>query len=314
MTFSQSVKSEIYKTVRNLKGDNATFFLTAVLKSIGSLTLGNNGFAFSIESDNTDFLSLCKNLAFSQLGVEAEIESYNVNAKGQAVYSCTFDGRIGEMLRLTTRDNDGALTVCDDASSLVPQEPNCLRAFMQGLFLACGSVVIPVVDGSEQWQNKLNSKYHLELRFTDAVFAEAVSSAFPSMEFHSTSRKNHLILYLKDSEKIADFFVFVNAMKAKLDLENVIIGRSMRNTANRQMNCITANIEKTVAASARQLAAIEVIRKTGLFEGLPDQLKDIALLREQYPEANLDEIANMLNISKSGANHRFAKLIELANI
>ncbi len=45
--------------------------------------------------------------------------------------------------------------------------------------------------------------------------------------------------------------VYLNAMSAKLKLENVIIGRSMRNDANRQSNCISANIEKSVVAAEK---------------------------------------------------------------
>ena len=101
-------------------------------------------------------------------------------------------------------------------------------------------------------------------------------------------------------------------MSAKLKLENVIIGRSLRNDANRQRNCIAANIDKSVNASERQLAAIAAIRKQGLFDGLTPQLKEIAVLREQFPEANLDELAAKAGISKSGTNHRLAKLCQIA--
>ena len=101
-------------------------------------------------------------------------------------------------------------------------------------------------------------------------------------------------------------------MSAKLKLENVLVVRSVRNVTNRQTNCTVANIEKSIAAASKQLAAISTLRQLGVFEGMSDSLKEIAVLREKYPEATLDEIADMLNISKSGANHRFAKLIELA--
>ena len=70
--------------------------------------------------------------------------------------------------------------------------------------------------------------------FADADFADKVLAYYGDVPFRSTIRKTHTVLYLKDSEKIADFLVYVNAMKGKLKLENVIIGRSMRNTANGQ--------------------------------------------------------------------------------
>ena len=312
MTFSQEVKSEILKSARNLQGGNATSFLTAVLKSAGSLTLGAHGFAFSIDSDNLDMLNLCKNFALAELESEADIQTHTLPKKGQQMHTCTFEAIVGERLALTARDNDGTLELCQDAAKLIPTDPTEKRSFLQGLFVAGGSVVIPVVDEEKQWSNTLNTKYHLELRFTDEAFAKAIEQNYSELDFHYLSRKSHSVLYLKDSEKIADFLVYVNAKSAKFTLENVIIRRSMRNDNNRVINCITANIGKTVAAAGKQLQAISTLKQMGLFDSLPDQLKDVARLRETYPEATIDEIADMLSISKSGANHRFAKLIELS--
>lgn len=312
MTFSQEVKSEILKSARNLQGSNATSFLTAVLKSAGSLMLGDFGLAFSLDSDNLELLTLCKNIAVEQLGSDACIETHEPHIKNQPSHTCTFDASVGQKLGLTTRDRDGALTLCEDVASLIPSDLAAKRSFMQGLFVSCGSVGIPTPDkDSQNSSNALGSKYHLELRFTDEAFAMAVAASFPELD-HFLSRKSHCVLYLKDSERIADFLVFVNATKAKFALTDVIILRSMRNEFNRQNNCIIANIGKTVDAALRQLQAIEALRSMGAFDELPNQLKDIALLREKYPEATLDEIADMLSISKSGANHRFNKLIELS--
>ena len=310
MTFSQTVKNEILKTVRNLKGCCATSFLTAVLKSAGSLTLTANGYSFYLESDNHDFLTICQSLAQSELDVSAEVEHEGNNKKGAPVFSCTFDKTLGEKLSLVKKDYDGSLIFCEMGCEFL-QKPCCRRAFLQGLFVAGGSVVIPQNDDLEQSEAD-KAKYHLELRLTDSSFADKVNDEFSELKFRVTPRKNHVVLYLKDSESVADFLVFVNAMSAKLKLENVIVARSLRNEVNRRNNCTMANIDKAVAAAVKQMEAIAVVKQKGLFDGLPDSLKEIALLREKYPEANLDEIADMLGISKSGANHRFAKLIELA--
>ena len=144
MTFSQTVKSEILKNIRKLKGCCATSFLTAVVKSIGSLELSFDGFYFSIESDNYELLTFCKNLAQTELDIGGEIQSANPNAKGAAVYTCEFHKNIGAKLGLTYRDGDGAMHLSGDARSLLPAKDCCKRAFMQGLLLAAGSVVIPV--------------------------------------------------------------------------------------------------------------------------------------------------------------------------
>lgn len=311
MTFSQTVKSEVLKNIRKIKGCCATSFLTAVVKAIGSLELGFDGFGFSIESDNYDLVTFAQSLARDELGVDGKIQSSNPNAKGAAVYSCEFHKSIGTKLGLVYRDNDGVMHLNDNVNKLLPTKDCCKRAFMQGLLLAAGSVVIPVAD-SDVGENTSGARYHAELRFSDKDFAEAVKNKYAEIPFRLTTRKNVTILYLKDSEVIADFLVYVNAMSAKLKLENVIIGRSLRNTANRQRNCIAANIDKSIDASERQLAAIAEIRRKGLFDGLTNQLKEIAVAREENPEATLDELAAKLGISKSGANHRLAKLIQIA--
>lgn len=314
MTFSQEVKSEILKSARKLQGCNATSFLTAVLKSAGSLTIAPNGFAFTLESDNLELLALCKTLAEEQLGAQVSIRTHELTVKSQRMHTCTFDASVGEKLGLTERDADGRLCLREDVRALIPNESAALRNFMQGLFVASGSLVIPalVMEKDEGTSNTMGTKYHLELRFTDEAFAEAVAESFSELEFHFLSRKRHFVLYLKDSEKISDFLVLVNATKSKFALDDVIISRSLRNTSNRQTNCDLANASKTVTAAGKQLEAIATLKRMGLFDGLPETLKDIARLREANEEATLDEIADMLCISKSGASHRFAKLIELS--
>ncbi len=308
MTISQSAKNEIMRSVRNAKPCCATAFLAAVLKSVGSITLGRGGYCFSVESDNVDFLNLCSRLAAERLNVNSTIEPYNLSAKKTAVYTCKFDSALGAKLHLTELDSNGLLVI-SDAKSLVPDSPCCKRAFMQGLFVACGSVTIPQSENPQEGSGR--SKYHLEVRFSDKEFAQAVFDAYPDVDFRSTPRKNGFVLYLKESERIADYLVYVDATQTYLKLENVLVARSVRNVANRQSNCTVANIEKAVAAASKQLDAIQTLRQRGAFDGLPDSLKQIAVCREQNPEATLDEIAALLHISKSGANHRFARLLDL---
>ncbi len=308
MTFSQSVKSEIIKSVRNAKPCCAKSFLTAVLKAVGSMTLIKGGYCFSVESDNAEFLTLIGRLA-EGLGHTTAVNSYNISAKGTAVYSCQLDAALGEELGLTVRDADGALAIAD-AGTLLPSQPCCRKAFMQGLFVSAGSVVAPQMKDAADPDD---AKYHLELRFANAELAAVVQEGYPAAGFHRMPRKNHIVLYLKDGDRISDFLVYVSATGAMMDLENVRIMRSMRNDVNRQNNCALANIEKTVAASSGQTNAIRQLRSSGLWDNLPEGLRQIALIREAHPEYTLEEIAAETHLSKSGVKHRFDKLMQLAD-
>ncbi|MBR2966315.1 MAG: DNA-binding protein WhiA [Clostridia bacterium] len=310
MTFSQSVKNEILKSLRHLKPCCSKGFLTAVFKTSGSLKLDYNGISFCLDSENDAFLKFCSRLAKEVCGIGGKMEENGVNAKGTPTYTCKFNGEIGKHLGFS--NNDGFNFLLLQQAVKMPTEPCCVRTFLQGLFVSCGSVMIPFAEDDLGESKSASSKYHLEMRFTDEDFANQVLQTYQHLGLHKTTRKNYTVLYIKNSSAIADFFVYVNAMSAKLKLENIIIGRSIRNTANRQRNCIEANIEKAVLASERQLSAIAELKRKGLYQSLPQSLKDVAEIRQEFPEANLDEIASRLGISKSGANHRLARLIQLS--
>lgn len=88
----------------------------------------------------------------------------------------------------------------------------------------------------------------------------------------------------------------------------------MRNTVNRKVNCETANINKTVSAAVKQMEDIRYICDTVGLESLPDNLKEMAKMRLERPEATLKELGEALEppVGKSGVNHRLRKLSLIA--
>ena len=101
---------------------------------------------------------------------------------------------------------------------------------------------------------------------------------------------------------------------AALELMQKKIFKSVRNKVNRQINSETANSNKTALASAKQIAAIEKIRKNKGLDYLSDELRELAQLRLDNPEFNLRELGEALStpISRSGVNHRLTRLMEIA--
>ena len=97
---------------------------------------------------------------------------------------------------------------------------------------------------------------------------------------------------------------------ALLDFENIRIIKSVRNNVNRQVNCETANLVKTVDASLRQVELIKKLINTGGVEQIPPRLKSLAMLRIDYPDCTLKELGTMMNppLSKSGVAYRMRKL------
>jgi len=180
----------------------------------------------------------------------------------------------------------------------------CNRAYLRGAFLAGGSISDP------------EKTYHLEISVRLLELAHYLMDIINSYELNSKiiKRKGYYVVYLKEGDHIVDFLNIVGAHGSLLELENIRILKDMRNNVNRIVNCETANLDKTVNASVRQVRNIEFIRDNIGFENLPKNLKEIAELRLLYSDASLKELGEMLDppLGKSGVNHRLRKLEEFA--
>lgn len=190
-------------------------------------------------------------------------------------------------------------------SNLVVQNYCCKRAFIRGAFLAAGSISDP------------EKGYHYEIvtpTGEKACQLRDLINAF-GLDSKVAQRKNHYLVYLKEGSQIVDILNVMEAHVALMELENVRILKEMRNSVNRQVNCETANINKTVAAATRQTEDIAYIRDTVGFSDLPEGLSEIAELRLEHPESSLAELGKMLGspIGKSGVNHRLKKLSLIAD-
>jgi len=105
----------------------------------------------------------------------------------------------------------------------------------------------------------------------------------------------------------------MGATDAMIELLNVKMEKDYKNNINRQVNCETANLKKQGDAAAKQIFAIKKLMADKSIN-IPDQLKELAAVRIEYPEASLKELGELLEppISKSGVNHRLKRLIEMA--
>lgn len=181
---------------------------------------------------------------------------------------------------------------------------NCKRAYLRGGFLATGSISDP------------DRSYHLEISFPDKLLADEYIHYLRDfkIEARQIKRKGHYIVYLKEGQEIVDFLNVTGAHGALMQLENIRIVKDVRNQVNRIVNCETANLEKTVNASCRQVENIRYINEHIGLESLPEGLYEIAKLRLENPDVSLLELGKMLSppLSKSGVNHRLRKIDKIA--
>ena len=184
------------------------------------------------------------------------------------------------------------------------EEDHCRTAFLRGAFLAGGSVTDPM------------KGYHLELATAHYHVGRELPALVREAGFEpkETERKGNRVVYFKHSRHIEDFLTFLGAPVSAMAVMNAKLERDLRGSVNRQVNCDSANLDKTVAAAREQLAAIRRLEASGRLDALPDKLKEAARLRLENPELNLSQLGALCDppVSKSAFNHRMRKLMELA--
>jgi DNA-binding protein WhiA len=117
---------------------------------------------------------------------------------------------------------------------------------------------------------------------------------------------------MKEGDSVIDFLGMLEADEAVESFEVARNVKEVREQVNRLVNCETANLQKAVDAAGRQLAIIRALEKDGKLASLPPKVRAAAKARLENPDATLQELAEMLGISKSGMNHRMRKLKEIA--
>jgi len=182
----------------------------------------------------------------------------------------------------------------------------CRTSFIRGAFLTGGAVTDPA------------KSYHLELVTDHFNVSRQTYSLLLEMGFtpKETSRSGNYIIYFKQSSAIEDFLTFIGAPIHAMELMSAKIEKDVRNSVNRKVNCDTANVSKTVDAAAAQIEVIERIKAAGMFEALPDKLKQAADQRIEYPELSIKELAEISTppVTKSCMNHRMRKLAEISRV
>jgi DNA-binding protein WhiA len=162
--------------------------------------------------------------------------------------------------------------------------------------------------------NRPEAAYHLELVSGNFELGNLLYDLLRRMGFPAgfVDRKDSYIVYLKEGDAVIDFLGMMEADEAVESFEVARNVKEVREQVNRLVNCETANLQKAVDAAGRQLDIIRSLEAAGQFRNLPPKVRAAAKARLDNPDATLQELAEMLGISKSGMNHRMRKLKELA--
>ena len=297
ISFSGNVKAEICRALPQKR-------CCALAQCFGILLFCNSFQANNIRiiTESREFaIALPKlfkkafNIVFDQLPEE--------DSGGKLNFRITDPGKIFRIMSEYGFDPDDTLAL--HINLPVVEEECCKVAFLRGAFLAGGSVTDPL------------KGYHLELTTThQSVAREGFALIHEAIGFDPkcAARGGGQVLYLKQSDRISDFLIYLGAPVAAMGIMEAKLEKELKNKVVRRCNCDDANTSKVVEAAQEQISAIRVLREAGALENLPVKLQQAAKGREENPEASLTELAAIMEppITKPAMSHRLKKLVEIA--
>lgn len=179
-------------------------------------------------------------------------------------------------------------------------------SYIRGAFLGSGSCTIPSETGK--------AGYHLEIIFPLRKTARDFCEILCDFEIIAkmTKRKDTHVVYIKSKEQISDFLAVIGAKKALKRLSELVEQRDKSNHENRAQNCMAGNADKAAIAAVKQVKAIKRLVDLGMLANQSEELQALAKTRVDNPSKSLQELADMLKISKSCLNHRMRRLTALA--
>lgn len=251
-----------------------------------------DGERISLYLDGDAVFEIAEKMIFEQFGREAISQKRKdaVNA-----YMLTFASANAISRIKNAADVDPANPIEEKCSA-------CRRSFLAGIFLAAGRVCDP------------EKQYLLEFSCGERRdFLFDFLSTFALAPKRSDKRKER-ILYFRDSTSIEDLFTHIGITHATFTVMDKKIEHGMRNDANRIANCEANNIEKTVAASVKQVELIQRLIRENKISFLPPELEKTARLRLQYDGMTIGQLAAMADppLTKSGLHHRLQKITDMA--
>ena len=178
---------------------------------------------------------------------------------------------------------------------------HCRLAWLRGRFLARGSLSLAAGRAHLEFVVPADEAAPLVGRLNDGRPPAA-----------GRVRRERGVVTAKSAESIAAFLGRIGGSAALLELQARSVARTLRGDLNRVINAESANLQRSVAAAGRQLAAIDALDADGRLGEQPRTVRAVAEARRETPEASLSEIAARLDLHRSAVQRALDRLERLA--
>ncbi len=311
ITFSQELKEELLHI--DLESERLKKIeLIATLKAVGILNFNGSNMSIDIR---TSFAQLAKRVfrTIKEFYPNASLQTIVQRAvkfkREVNVYIVRVNLVVPEMLYdlgLINSPNGGIIFGLNSIIDTLQTEEE-QSVYVRTFFVCSGSVNNP----------HKNKQYHLEIVGQNETYLEEIKNLLTQyeIEMKMSKRKNNYPLYINKSEEIADFLKFIGSRKMLFEFEDVRIMRDFRSASNRMNNAEIANEAKQMAASLKQIKAIDKLKEHKAYEKLSEKAKQVATLRLENPDSTLSELSEITegDISKSNLSHHLRNIVKKAD-
>jgi hypothetical protein len=174
---------------------------------------------------------------------------------------------------------------------------HCQVAWLRSRFLAAASISVS--------GRSTHVEFVVAAREADVLVQRLAASGFPAS---TRMRRGRAVVTWKSTETVLAFLRACGASSAVIELESRLVTRQLRAHLNRVLNAETANLKRSVATAARQLAAIESLEGRGLLAAMPETERAVAHERRASPEASFTELAGRLGLSRARVQRALERL------
>lgn len=311
MSFAAETKNELSRVVVEKKCCMLAE-ISGFLRVSGSIRLAGGGkMRIVITTENPAVARHYKRLIkeYFQIDTELEVEECPPPKKGhQYLLTIGPEMRSEQILRETgiLLVREGNNYISDGIYTDLIRTKCCRKAYLRGIFMGAGTM------------NDPEKSYHLEFVCNSknlAMDLKKLINTFVDLTAKVVERKGQYIVYMKKAEYISDMLALIGAHSQVFEFENVRIKKELMNETVRLTNCDSANTDRALDASQKQIENIKKIERMKGLDYLPEKLKQAAVMRLEHPDANLTQLGEMMNppMKKSGINNRMRKIEEIAN-
>ena len=289
MGFSSTVKEELSKTLNLSDKEAVKFELLGYLISNNCKVLKGK---IQFKTGNEYNIN-----RFNKLLINCNIEKFKIEINSNKYSICFNSDEINRFDEIFV--NNGMILISDKIFEIADKN-KFINSFIRGVFMGSGTM------------NDPNKNYHLEIIFSNEENCRFVKTLLNVANINIKEISDKNILYLKDGQEISKILALMGANSAVIKFEEIRVVREVKNNINRKVNLETANLQKTIKASVKQISKIKELQKNGKFDKMPESLQEIGRLRLENPDKPIEELGKMLEkpLGKSGANHRMNEILK----